>query len=108
METFTKKDENTILFQEVKPEVIIPSETLPEKEYDYNFLLKQKDDIQKQWDEQIEQKNKEIVEINERQGKEKAFVEKLIAEADKLGIVAKKIEAIPVEISPVEIINPIK
>lgn len=90
METiYTKKDESTIIVQEVKPEEIILEEILPEKEYDYVFLLKQKENIQKQWDEQIEQKNKEILEINERQSKEKIFVEKLILEANKLGIVAK-------------------
>ena len=86
MTTYTKKSEYEIAVVEVIPEKVIPAETLPEKVYDYSFLLDQVVDIQSQWDEQVAQKEKEITEINEQRGKEKAFVEKLIVEAKKLGI----------------------
>lgn len=89
MSTYTKKNENEIAVVEVIPEKIIPAETLPEKVYSYAFLLKQRDDIQTQWDEQLAQKANEIDEINTKRAEEKAFVEKLIAEADKLGVVNK-------------------
>lgn len=49
--TFVRKDNNTIIVHEVEPEKLIPANILPAKEYDYAFLLKQRDDIQIQWDE---------------------------------------------------------
>ena len=94
MTTYTKKSTHEIAVVEVVPEKVIPAETLPEKIYDYGFLLKQVADIQSQWDEQLAQKQKEIVEINEQRGKEKAFVEKLITEAKKLGIEEEPIKVI--------------
>lgn len=102
--TFVRKDNNTLIVHEVEPERLIPANFLPAKEYDYAFLLKQRDDIQTQWDEQLAQKDKEIANINEQRSKEKAFVEQLIMEAGKLGIVEKEL---PIEPSK-EVILPIE
>ena len=93
---FTKQDNNTIIINEFKPTVIISGYFLPPKRYDYSFLLKQKNDIQNQWDFQISGKYKEIDEINVARSGEMVFVDKLISESNKLGIVAKT------EISPIE------
>lgn len=100
METeYTKKSEHEIGVVEVIPEKIIPAETLPEKVYDYNFLIGQRSSIITQWDEQLAQKQKEIDEINTKRAEEIAFVEKLISEAEKLGITEKKVEPLPVELT---------
>lgn len=98
--TYEKKDDNTIIVNEVKLQEIIPEKVLPAKEYDYSFLKKQVLDIQKQWEEQLAQKKNEIDEINIKRAEEIAFVEKLITEADKLGIKIKS------DIIPVDVINP--
>lgn len=91
METkYSVKNYSTLVVEEVIPEKIIPAETKPAKEYDYNFLKQQKVDIQKQWDEMLDQKNKEIEEINVARQKEMDFVDEMIAKADELGVVAKE------------------
>lgn len=91
---YIKKDDYTITIKEVIPEEIIPEKVLPDRDYNYTFLLKQRDDIQTQWDEQLVAKNKEIDEINQKRQEEKAFVEKLIVEAEKLGISESTVEPI--------------
>jgi hypothetical protein len=97
METkYTKGDYSTLVVEEVIPEKVIPAEVKEAKEYDYTFLKQQKVDIQKQWDEMIAQKNKEIEEINSARQKEMDFVDEMIAKADELGVVAKE------EVKPVE------
>lgn len=84
--TYKKVGEYEIEVVETQPEEIIPEKTLPSKVYEYGFLLKQRIDIRSQWNKQLIQKQKEVDEINAKCGKEMAFVESLIAEADKLGI----------------------
>jgi hypothetical protein len=97
METkYTKKDYSTLVVTEVIPEKVIPAVTKEPVEYDYTFLKQQKVDIQKQWDEMIAQKNKEIDEINSARQKEMDFVDEMITKADELGVVAKE------EVKPVE------
>lgn len=87
---YTKEYENTLTVIEIEPAKVIPEKVLPARKYEYGFLLSQRDSIQNQWDEQLAQKAKEIEEINLVRGEEKAFVEKLILEADKLGIIVKQ------------------
>lgn len=100
--TYTKVDNHTISVIEVKPQEIIHEKVLPAKEYEYSFLLKQRDSIQNQWDEQLAQKNKEIEEINTNRGAEKEKVDNLISEAKKLGIVDKvDVVDIAVEVAPI-------
>jgi hypothetical protein len=103
METkYSVKNYSTLVVEEVIPEKIIPAVTKEPVEYDYDFLKKQKVDIQKQWDDMLAQKNKEIDEINVARQKEMDFVDEMIAKADELGVVAKE-EVIPIEdITPVE------
>jgi hypothetical protein len=84
--TYTKVNSGTISVVETVPQEIVAAKVLPAKQFSYDFLLKQRDEIQKQWDAQVAQKQAEIVEINARQAKELAFVNKLIAEANKLGV----------------------
>jgi len=106
METkYIKVDNHTIRFIEVQPQEIIPENVLPAVEYEYSFLLKQKDSIQNQWDEQLAQKNKEIEDINVLREAEKVRIDNLILEAKKLGIV-DKVDAVPelataVEVAPI-------
>ena len=91
-------DANTIAVTKqtaVIPEV--PAKELPPVMYEYSFLLKQKVDIQKQWDEQIAQKNKEIDDINLARQAEIDEVSALISGADNLKIVAKPIEILPID-----------
>lgn len=83
---YTKKDDNTLTVVEVILEKTIPKETKPAKDFNYSFLLKQVIEIQKQWDEQLAQKQAEITKINTKRQEEKDFVEKLIAKAVKLGL----------------------
>jgi 5-enolpyruvylshikimate-3-phosphate synthase len=104
METkYSIKNYSTLVVEEVIPEKVIPAEVKEAKEYDYTFLIKQKADIQKQWDEMIAQKNKEIEEINAARQKEMDFVDAMIAKADELGVKedVKPLKEIPLE----EIIN---
>jgi hypothetical protein len=92
METkYSIKNYSTLVVEEVVPEKVIPAETKPAKEYDYNFLKQQKVEIQKQWDEMLAQKNKEIEEINVARQKEMDFVDELLKKSDELGVVAKEI-----------------
>ena len=87
METkYTKKDANTLIVEEVVPQQVIPEKVKDSVEYTYGFLLKQKADIQKQWNEMIAQKNAEIDGINAARQKELDFVNELIVKADELGI----------------------
>jgi len=96
METkYSIKNYSTLVVEEVVPEKVIPAETKPAKEYDYNFLKQQKISIQKQWDEMIAQKNKEIEEINSARQKEMDIVDDLLKKSDELGVVAKEVK--PVE-----------
>ena len=91
METkYSIKNYSTLVVEEVVPEKVIPEVVKEAVEYDYSFLKQQKVDIQKQWDEMIVQKNKEIDEINVARQKEMDFVDEMIAKADELGVVAKK------------------
>jgi hypothetical protein len=91
METkYTKKDYSTLVVTEVIPEKVIPAVIKEPVEYDYTFLKQQKVDIQKQWDEMIAQKNKEIDEINSARQKEMDFVDEMITKADELGVIAKE------------------
>ena len=87
---FSIKNYSTLVVEEIIPEKIIPAETKSAVEYEYSFLLKQKEDIQKQWDEMVAQKNKEIEDINVARQKELDFVNEMIAKADELGVVAKE------------------
>jgi hypothetical protein len=97
METkYTKKENSTLVVQEVIPAQVIPEKLKEPVEYSYEFLKNQKVDIQKQWDEMIAQKNKEIEEINSARQKEMDFVDELLKKADELGVVAKE------EVEPVE------
>ena len=97
METkYSIKNYSTLVVEEVVPEKVIPAETKPAKEYDYNFLKQQKISIQKQWDEMIAQKNKEIEKINVARQKEMDIVDDLLKKSDELGVVAKE------EVKPVE------
>ena len=86
--TFEKKDEYTLIV--TKPKLVEePSVTETIKqEYDYGFLLKQKEAITKQRDEMITIKEKELTEV-----------EDLITEADKLGIIeeTKEVKEEPTE-----------
>lgn len=68
----TKIDENTIQVEkeEIKTSV---------NKYDYNFLLSQKEAIEKQRDEYVAARQKELDEIN-----------LLISEAEKLGVKARE------------------
>ena len=93
---YSVKNYSTLVVEEFIPEKVIQAEVKEAKEYDYNFLKQQKVDIQKQWDEMIAQKNKEIEEINSARQKEMDFVDEMIAKADELGVVAKE------EVEPVE------
>lgn len=86
MEQYKKVSEYEIEIVETKSQEIIPEKVLPAKVYDYGFLLKQKIDIRSQWNKQLVQKQKEVDEINAKRGEEMAMVEKLIAEANRLGI----------------------
>ena len=91
METkYSIKNYSTLVVEEVVPEKVIPAETKPAKEYDYNFLKQQKINIQKQWDEMIAQKNKEIEKINVARQKEMDIVDDLLKKSDELGVVAKE------------------
>jgi hypothetical protein len=95
METkYTKKENSTLVVQEVIPAQVIPEKLKEPVEYSYDFLKQQKVDIQKQWDEMLAQKNKEIEEINSARQKEMDFVDEMIAQADLLGITE--------EIKPIE------
>ena len=95
METkYTKKENSTLVVQEVIPAQVIPEKLKEPVEYSYDFLKQQKIDIQKQWDEMLAQKNKEIEEINSARQKEMDFVDEMIAQADLLGITE--------EIKPIE------
>jgi len=80
-----KIDDNTISV--IKETAMVEAKDLPPVIYEYGFLLKQKDDIQKQWDEQLKT-------INDARQAEMDEVDALIAEADKLQVVAKVIEPI--------------
>ena len=101
METkYSVKNYSTLVVEEVIPEKVIPAEVKEAKEYDYNFLKQQKVEIQKQWDEMLAQKNKEIEEINSARQKEMDFVDELLKKADELGIVAKEVVE-PVEVEEV-------
>ena len=93
---YSVKNYSTLVVEEVIPEKVIPAEVKEAKEYDYTFLKQQKVDIQKQWDEMLAQKNKEIEEINSARQKEMDFVDEMIAKADELGVVAKE------EVKPVK------
>lgn len=100
METkYSIKNYSKLVVEEVIPEKIIPEEVKEAKEYDYTFLIKQKADIQKQWDEMIAQKNKEIEDINATRQKEMDFVDVMIAKADELGVKenVNPIKEIPLE-----------
>jgi PAB1-binding protein PBP1 len=92
---YSVKDYSTLVVEEIIPEKVIPAEVKEAKEYDYSFLKQQKVDIQKQWDEMIASKNKEIDEINSARQKEMDFVDELLKKSDELGVVAKEVE--PVE-----------
>lgn len=102
METqYIKKDYSTLIVKEVVPQQIIPEQIKEDKEYSYNFLIKQKEDIQKQWDEQVAQKNKEIEDINIARQKELDEVKELLFKCEEVGItgevVNEEIVAKPIE-----------
>jgi len=97
---YSVKNYSTLVVEEIIPEKVIPAEVKEAKEYDYNFLKQQKVEIQKQWDEMLAQKNKEIEEINSARQKEMDFVDELLKKADELGIVAKEVVE-PVEVEEV-------
>lgn len=73
--SFSKIDENTIQVEKVIPE------TTETNTYDYDFLLSQRDAIQKQADDFAAARQVELDEING-----------MIDQADSLGIVAKPVE----------------
>lgn len=102
METqYIKKDYSTLIVKEVVPQQIIPEQIKEDKEYSYNFLIKQKEDIQKQWDEQVAQKNKEIEDINIARQKELDEVKELLFKCEEVGItgevINEEIVAKPIE-----------
>jgi predicted lactoylglutathione lyase len=73
---YTKKDETTLLVTKPIENIEKPAET---QEYKLSFLKEQVLSITKQRDEMIALKEKELAEV-----------EKLIVEAEKLGIVEKE------------------
>ncbi len=77
MKTYEKIDEQRLSVVEMKP-----AEVLPAKTYDYGFLKQQLINIQEQKDRDNALRDAEIAEV-----------EKLIVEADKLGII-EKVEAV--------------
>jgi hypothetical protein len=90
IKNIVKVDDNTIAVTRetaVVPEV--PAQDLEPVLYTYDWLLSQKDAIQKQWDGQLSDKQTEIDKINSDRQAEMDEIDALIAGADKLAVTSK-------------------
>ena len=104
IKSITKLNDNSISV--IKEVDAIPAKELPPVTYDYDFLLNQKESIQKQWDEMVAQKNKEIDDINTARKAELDEVVALLSEADKLEVVAKPIKVKETPVEQIKAMNP--
>lgn len=84
-ENITKVDDSTIDVVKVEPEIVVPQKTKTVR-YDYDFLLEQRERIQKDYDETVARHAIEIAtrvsELNE--------VNSLIATCEEMGLKSNK------------------